>query len=264
MDFSLKKFGIRDTERLVKVPVQNIKPYTLIRGPAYVLMRRNERYLAVRGPLDFFTPEDVERLANFSVIYFTQFVETVQPFEQAGRTLRRILLWLDESSNYPVNPYERSDAVVRILGPLWSADLQMEPFFATVLVEEICGPLPADLLQRSRNAGVSAFERRLLDASGVVLLLLLLGEGDLGHLQRVRKEIVEGVLPSHRWAREALKLLGDRDGVHPLRAWKWSDWNPKHPLVERLQARMNRISLKLAKPYLDLPTVFGTKGFLSE
>lgn len=263
MDFSIRKFPIRDTERLVKVPVRDLKPFTLLRGPAYVLLRRNERYLGVRGPLDFFTAEDIERLQSFTVVYFTPFVEIADPYEQAGRAIRRILMWLDEASAHPVDPFERSDAVVRILGPLWSADLQMEPFFATVLVEELCGSLPAELLLRVRNEDVAQFERRLLEASGVVLLLLLLGEGDLGHLRRCRQEIFEGAKPAHRWAAEALRLVSTPGRAHPLKAWKWSDWDPRDPLVHRLQSRMNRISLKLAKPYLELPTVFGAKGFLS-
>lgn len=262
MDFSVRKFPIRDTERLVKVPVRDLEPYSLLRGPAYVLMRRNERYLAVRGPLDFFTPEDLERLQSSNVIYFTSFVELADPYEQAGRAIRRILLWLDETASHPVIPFERSDAVVRVLGPLWSADLQMEPFFATLLVEELLGALPSDLLLRVRNGSLAQYDKRLLEASGVVLLLLLLGEADIGHLRRCRQEVFEGLTPKHRWALDALNVIRSRDRAHLLTAWKWSDWDPSIPLVARLQSRMNRISLKLAKPYLELPTVFGKKGFL--
>ena len=137
-------------------PIASVKPYSLMLAPVYVFMRLNEKFVSVKGPLDFFTPEELERLKPFESFFLPEFVDAALPFRQIARNVRRLVGWEPEykgEEQLPPAPYEVSDAVLRMIGPLWAPGLVIEPFFAAVFANELCELLPPEKLRAARDQG---------------------------------------------------------------------------------------------------------------
>ena len=56
MDFSRKKLPPDAAEKMRNCPIHSVQPYALMIAPAYVYMKVNKKFVAVKAPLDFFTP----------------------------------------------------------------------------------------------------------------------------------------------------------------------------------------------------------------
>ena len=65
MDFSNRKLPVSAAPNMRSVPIGELKPYSLMLAPVYVFLKRNERFVAVKAPMDFFTPEEIERLRPY-------------------------------------------------------------------------------------------------------------------------------------------------------------------------------------------------------
>jgi hypothetical protein len=94
----------------------------------------------------------------------------------------------------PPAPYELSDAVLRVLGPLWNSNGTLEGFFVAAFVEELCGTLPPELLDAARDRGVRKLEQAILESSWVVYLGLLTGMLDLSVLRQWRTEAFQATM----------------------------------------------------------------------
>src|SRR4051794_31443428 len=93
MNFSHRKLPPAAAEKLRICPIRTIEPFALMLAPVYVFMRRNEKFVSVKAPLDFFTPEELEKLRPFQSFFMTEFVDTALPFRQAARRVRAVLSW---------------------------------------------------------------------------------------------------------------------------------------------------------------------------
>jgi len=70
MDFRQRKLPKEAAINLRISPIASVKPYALMIAPVYVFMRVNEKFVSVKAPLDFFTPEELERLKSFESFFF--------------------------------------------------------------------------------------------------------------------------------------------------------------------------------------------------
>ena len=99
MLFDDRKFDAAQLAEMFSCPISTIEPYSLLLAPAYVYMKRNERVVSVKGPLDFFTPDELERIRGYEMIYFPKFVKSSVQFQTSARLVRKILSGLSGSHN---------------------------------------------------------------------------------------------------------------------------------------------------------------------
>ena len=61
MDFTHRKLMTEAAIELKRVPVSQVSAYTIQFFPLYVFMKLNKKFVAVKSPLDFFIPAELEK-----------------------------------------------------------------------------------------------------------------------------------------------------------------------------------------------------------
>jgi hypothetical protein len=277
MDFRQRKLPKEAAINLRISPIASVKPYALMIAPVYVFMRLNEKFVSVKAPLDFFTPEELERLQPFESFFLPEFVDAALPFRQVARNVKRLVGWQPKlagpgaGGELPPAPYEISDAVLRMLGPLLGAGCVIEPFFAAVFANELCELMPPERLRQARDQDVAAYERAVLRSGWAVFLALLLGYCDLPFLNGLQRRVFEasftGVgIPAVGRAADVDELLeivwasmgpgaaepvrGEVFGAHPSRS--------AQKVAHRLRRVQDEAMISETEP---VPTIFGPRGF---
>ncbi len=273
MDFSRKKLSEATNPSLRTCPVESVSPYALMLAPVYVHMRANGKYVAVKAPLDFFSPAELERWRPFGEFHFPDFVDSSLKFREAGRKVKAILTWELEvpySKSLPPAPYEISDAILRTIGPLWSSSMAVEPFFVTVLVNEICDLFPGTLLEKARDLDVARFERALFRSSWAVFLALHLGHHDLAFLNQIRIKVFGATLAGRTCAfgspemQELTELVEQTLRAEgEIRALASEELRTVASRASRkILSRLERVKNELTAPGFEAPTIYGPRGFL--
>src|SRR4051812_8298441 len=93
MEFSARKLPKEAASDLVRYPVQSVKPYVPMWAPIYVFMPKNEKFVSVKAPLDFFVPEELEKLEPLENFYVSSAISNALPFRDAARGVRSVLEW---------------------------------------------------------------------------------------------------------------------------------------------------------------------------
>jgi hypothetical protein len=210
-------------------------------------------------------------------------VDQVAPFREAGRRVKKILsgrpptVDRDEIGypevKLPPPPWEVSDTVLGVVGPLWGRELRIEPFFATAFVQDLCGSLPEDLLLGSRDADIIRHEKAIFRSTWAVFLSLHLGLCDLDWLRRLRARVFARVTEqsapsgSDRDAPDIIELFKlvesavfDDEGLQPLSgdAFQYEDFR----LALKINSRLERVKKEFAPRSTYHGSVRGKKGFL--
>lgn len=284
MEFTHRKLPREAAASLRLCPVRSVKPFALMLAPVYVFMRLNMKFVAVKAPLDFFTPEELEKLAPLQSFFLPPFVDRAIPFRDAATRASAILSWEPQTVKtagkveYPEvrlapAPFELSDAILRLVGPLWGDGLRIEPFFVSVFVNELCDVLPGELLRTARDKNVEAYERGVFRSAWGVFLALHLGFCDLGYLNRLRLRIFErevtghdstGFAGTHRGETDELIDVVTKTLVGPKQAILNGTVFASLPgrLSQKLTARLERVKAQLMAKNAPLPTIHGPGGFL--
>jgi hypothetical protein len=273
MDFSERKLPSEAAASLRICPVNTVKPFALMLAPVYVFMKRNAKFVAVKSPLDFFSAEELERLKTFEVFYFPQFIDLILPFRQVARRVKALLKWdpTNSATPLPPTPYEMSDGILRIVGPLWSPLKSLESFFVSAFSDELCEVLPGEELQRARDLDLVQFERAVFISAWMVFLFLQLGVTELEYLSRLRIEAFRQSLGTATEPFEAgsdeeeLFLIlndffrGDRiDQALGLGYFK----TRQERIARKIASRMNRVSERLIDPLAPPVSIKGERGFI--
>lgn len=273
MEFSKRKLPKEAADSLRICPIDTVKPYALMLAPVYLFMKANEKFVSIKAPLDFFTPEEIDRLRSFECFYLPVSVDAALEFRQAARSVRALLTWKPVSKDIPLNPspYEISDAVIRILGPLWWKDEQgwpvIEPFFVSVFTSELCDELPGELMKEARDLSVELFEKATLVAGWSVFLALHLGQCDLSYLSRLRRRVFEQTVQGQS---------GEKGEIGELIALVRSEVESKHAQAvsssifsnrnergcQKLLGRFIRIKDQLMRSLEEPPSIYGQRGFI--
>lgn len=210
MDFKQRKLPKEAVEQLRICPIRTVQPYALMMAPAYVYMKLNEKFVMVKGALDFFTEEELERLKVFDSIFFPQEVEMAIRFRNVASEVRELLSWDPEKAGLHqlkemtqgkkeeiplmLSSFELSDAVIRVIGPLWQPGPYIDPYFVSVFVNELCELFTPELLKRYRDQSIVAFEKAVMCSSWAVFIALHMGYNDLGFINRLRLSIVQEMM----------------------------------------------------------------------
>jgi hypothetical protein len=276
MDFSHRKLPLSQAPSLKQSPISEVKPYELTLAPVYVFLKRNERFVAVKAPMDFFLPEELERLQPLVTVFIPKFVDEAMPFQTAARRVKALLEWtpvLEDEIQLPPPPYALSDAILRVVGPLWSAPAKIEPYFVSVFVNELCQPIPPELLKATRDQSVEILDRAIFRSSLAVFLALHLGYVDLSYLSWLRehafREVASGI--NHRHASvETSSEIAELLSVVSL-AVSGSDTRVidgiglgrlEGRVAQRLDSRIQRIIRDMVNPAKKAPTIVGPGGLL--
>ncbi|MCM2277116.1 MAG: hypothetical protein NDJ89_03495 [Oligoflexia bacterium] len=273
MDFSRRKLPKEAAETLRLCPISTVKAFTPMLAPAYVFMPRNEKFVSVKSPLDFFTPEELERLKSFESFYFPEFLNAVMPFRSAARGVLTLLTWRPDESDPAVLPpasYELADAALRLIGPLWGKDTQIEPFFLAVFVNELCELLPSELLSEVREQSVEGYENALLLSSWTVFLALHLGYCDLAFLNALRLRVFRSsasgedepgaFAPLDEVIGLARATFSLENRLSPFRADVFVGRRDRASL--KMVSRLRRVIGSLLRPDAPVATIFGPGGFV--
>jgi hypothetical protein len=289
MNFTQRKLPREAAEKLRICPIHTVSPYALMLGPVYVFMKLNEKFVAVKGPMDFFTPEELQKLAPMESFFFTEFVDHSLNFRQTARACRALMVWNPQpsiaqvgESSYPEVPvppssFELSDALLRLIGPLWSASPQgpaIEPFFVAVFVNELCEPLPPEMLVQAREQDVLKYEHSILLSSWAVFLAIHLGHCDLAFLNALRVDafresgIESGIHLKSGTLGELMNLasrtIRDQDYAK-LSQGLIVELEAKSRNGAKLASRLKRVQEKFLKAdgsAPQAPTIHGEKGFV--
>lgn len=200
MRFRHPKLPNSRLDTLRKVKAENFQHHELLPGPAYIHLPRNDRFVAIKSPLAFFTHADLTRYAGHENIYLTEFVDRVIPFEHVGATIKKLLGMREknlikassgkpEEIILPVNPAQLSDSVLQAVAPLWSPAGRIESFFLVFFAHVLLDPLDPALIDELHDQSVEQFEVALLRSSAAVFLALHLGWTEAGLLTRLREQV---------------------------------------------------------------------------
>lgn len=291
MRFSDRKLPRDSAAELLRVPLDEVRAWELLVAPAYVFLPKNEKFVAVKGPLDFFSDQELLKYRAFEQIFFPKFFDETTLFRDAGRATHRLLTWrasvdqggkvlLHNLSNHAARamlgpaPYEISDAVLQLMGPLWFDPMQIEPYFTMVFSNEVCGPFDPEFLLRAREKSVEQFERGVLYSGVVNFLALLSGQVSLAWLQSLRTWVISREVFGH-WDDStgegldpeffALDLLARRifrDGLQPIELddFERRISNGGDRAALRILSRLRRIEEHFQTCGSLTPTVLGDRG----
>lgn len=283
MEFSAKKLRHDVVANLFKVRIDSIKPYALMLAPVYIYLKSNRKLIAVKGPLDFFTASELRHLIPFKYFYFSPFIAAVLPYREAGRQARFVLNMKEQEvvgkaeSLYPEiilppSPFERSDAILRIIGPLWwkyKEGVGVDPFLVTVFVNELCMLFPTDKLMLARDKDIENYDLALLRSSWVVFLCLLLGYCSLEFINNIRIQVFDDVINKKLVKSDAEEILDiisisystlRSSRLKIIKSDVFSESDEKIGL--KLAARMKRVEREFLSSGSHPPSIYGKRGFI--
>lgn len=173
-------------DHLRKCTIASVSPYALMPTPTYVFMPKNKKFVSIKSPLDFFAPEELERLKPFGEFYVPAFIDQVSPFRSAGISAKSILTWKDDKNDLGLVPYEASNSLLRVIAPLWGSAMRVDSLCLTVFCNELFDSLPEEIIRKDQQSDIEQFETALFRSSLSVFLALHLGYPDIEGLRDLR------------------------------------------------------------------------------
>lgn len=258
----------RDVAHTLRLcPIRTVKPYALMIAPVYVYMRANEKFVAVKSPLDFFTEAELKRLAPLETFYFAPFLDRAIVFREKARFVRSMMAWRPNLSGVEPAAFEVSDTVLRSLAPLWGPRVQVESFFVAVFAGELCSTIDGEALQRAREKHVDVLERAILISSWSVFIALHCGWVDQSVLDRLRQWAFR--VTAEQIEADPVPALGARE-IHALSAAIVDGGVPQigievfksmeQVFARRMKSRLERIDQQLRDPQSPQYTIYGAEG----
>lgn len=273
MNFSRKKIPGEQSNLMRVCPIESMHAYFPVPGPVYILLSGNGKFVAVKGPLDFFTDEELARLKPVGSLFYPGFIKRVLPFRREALQFRSLLLSVetakkgtnDDLANIP-SPYELSDAFLRMAGNLWSDGGVVEPFFTAVFAHELCDRMSPSWMLTGREKSVEVYEQAILRSGWAVWQAMHLGYLNVVWLTQLRNSVyrVAAGLLNHQ--PEILKLLPEQ--------WMRDEAMREIPLTglgvartiagverEKLFSRAERLRTELIQERDTFRSIFGPGGF---
>ncbi len=269
MVFDEKKLEVGSIDDLFQCRIETVEPYALMLAPVYVYMKLNEKLVSVKAPLDFFTPEELDRLKRYEVFYIPKFIQSATRFQTSAKIVLGIAQAAQQSSSLAPAPFEISNEVIQVVAPLWGANIRVESFFSAVFADELCGPLDSILMIHAREKTVERHDAGILLSGLLTFILVHLGWADPINLQQVRKQAYLDVVhhdeywtsPRNEWevvARDLRALLVRQNYINMISlASIQSDWSQK------LLGRLQRVQgIRSVRNYASL-SIYDEGGFAS-
>ena len=287
MDFTRRKLSKEAMDQLYRIRVDSVKPFALMSAPVYLWLGANEKFISLKAPFDFFTAEELEKIkAGHRFLYLPPAVRSLLPFRNAGLQVRALIRPKrerpkapDPKTQYPwvgmtPAPYELSNEVLKIIGPLWweySEDvIGVEPFLVSIFVNELCSPLPNEKLLTARETNTDLYDHALLCSSFAVFIALHLGNCEYSFLNSLRlltfERVISGASGSHSGPsdlNDLIRLAIDLLGENPAQITNEALARRSDLISQRVSGRLERVLAGLAQKGDSPPTVYGEGGFIN-
>jgi hypothetical protein len=266
MDFTSKKLPLELAPQMRVCPMVSVQPYAPLPAPLYVLMTSNEKFLAVKAPLDFLLPGDLECLRSFENFFYPPFIRQTLPFRISARCALRLLYGARMGEGLRPAPFEISDAFLRLTAPLWSPDGRIEPFFVSIFITEVCGALPAEIATRAREGSFDTYEQAVLKSAWATWQALHLDYLDGDWLRKFRDRVFEAAALGGDLAHAGADpgwLHGILKSEIPQRGMGLSDLSDG-VIRRKLESRQSRLLEQFVTANSDAPSIRGERGFIEE
>jgi hypothetical protein len=283
MRFLLRKLPKETSAELEAFKAETAEPYRPLPAPVYILLPRNSKLVSVKGPFDFFTTRDIEKMKAGGQYFYGPILGRVEPFIQAARDVGTMLGWSSPTATSVLEPapYEISDAVLRKLGTLWApvhsaegseaeTSIGIESYFAVAFANELCEPIPAERIELARERDPDLYEIALLRSGVFVFLALHLGYLDLKMLSALRLRFfnelinitgIESFIPLSmelaelkRWTEN---LIHSPD-VHLISSDQFAYSISR--VTQKLRSRLTRVRKELCDPSAELAHTYDQGG----
>lgn len=264
MLFDDKKLSTHSIEDLIQCPVHTVEPYSLMLAPVYVLMTRNQKLVSVKAPLDFFLPEEIEKLKRYETFYISKSVTLSVQFQTAARLIKNILC--TEVEGLKPASFELSHEVFSVMAPLWGKELQTEPFFMAVFAHELCEPLTPDQIVWAREQAVVKHDLGLMLSGAFVFMATHLGWYDYRALTDARNDIYMRTVTGEEWDNpqnefelivQGLSVLLNQDRSISCKSLdeRGDEWSRK------IASRIKHFVRTRGTPKQSSPSIYGEEGF---
>lgn len=271
MHFAHKKLPAEFSREMRLFPISSIKPYALMLAPVYVFMRLNQKFVAVKAPLDFFTPEELDQYRPYESFFMPPCVDQSIEFRETAKRARALLNWnVARREQLAPAPFEVSDALLRLVGPLWTRETKLDPFFVAVFANELCDLISPQRLHGARESDVRSYERAVFCSSWAVWLAIHLGYCELRFLNGLRTAVydraVEGepgsMISSGDEIEDLVKFSLLTEAGKQAKFWDASvlETLPGR-LGQKLSSRMKRVKSEIAVTQNHSPSIHDAGGF---
>ncbi len=255
---------MRSAAELIQCPLSKMKPYSLMLSPVYVFLKMNQKFVSIKEPLDFFTPQEIAKLARYESVFVPKSINSAVKFQSAGRLVKSLLNTRIEG--LPPTSYEISNEVESVLLPLWGKDLRIEPFFMSIFADELCKKLPEEMMENGRDASIDLHDLGLLLSGASVFFGLQTGTFDYQKVSERREEVYLKTVSGTDWTRAGLasdQLV--RDLFVLLQASRSIDLEvlKSHPSewCRRISSRLKRFQEAKRLSKEKSPSMYGEEGF---
>lgn len=166
---------------LVPVGTGAFAPYAILWCPVYLALPRNGKFLVLKAPLDFFTPEELARIpGGLHIPAAKAFAPSIRLAETVKKALKEEAL----------PPYVIGRNIFSDLKKLQGENGALDPFRIAVFSGTLCAPLDPALLLAARDRDVEDFESALLRAGLAVFIALSLEYLDVRFLHALFQRAV--------------------------------------------------------------------------
>jgi hypothetical protein len=166
-------------------------------SPVYVFMKRNQKFVSVKAPLDFFTSEELSSLERHEEFFLPKSISDVSCFQTSARVARGILN--ASKIPFPPAPYEVSNELFKAIAPVWGKNISVSPFCTAIFTDELCGNLEPGELLLGRESAIVKHDLGLLLSGLLIFILLHLGWHDLASLTKIRAEVYSRTIRGEEW-----------------------------------------------------------------
>ncbi len=194
MDFERKKLSLSEINTLIEIDVGDLVPLRPLGTVVYLCLAQNQKLVAIKGPFDFFTNEEIDRIRGAGKVYAHPILESVDRIRRVAERVRAVLAWQEPAEGVFLEPapYEISYSLKPHLSAVWRRNeqaLALETFFLPFFIESLCGALPPEELLRFRNEDFMTFEDALLCTATTLFLAINCGYLDVKYLTDAREKL---------------------------------------------------------------------------
>lgn len=287
MEFTKRKLSIKSKDLLQKIAVSDVSPFALMFAPVYLRLGLNEKFISVKAPLDFFTPEELKKLGAYNSFYLPKAVSATGPFRKAAQSIRalysvepKVIMGGEIPVPMTPTPFELSNETLKIVGKLWwkpsEHEMSVEPFLVTAFTNELCDLMPEEVLYSARERGVATYDKAVVYSSWAVFLALHLSYCDLDLLNELRFSVFSSIIGSSfqplakrspdlqelvRVASLSLEASGSEAAPQLVRSDVFDRGEDRCSL--RIASRLQRIRDEFAGEGSSRPTVYGIGGIFA-
>lgn len=271
MDFERKKLNLTELNTLIEMDVGDLVPLRPLGTVVYLRLVQNQKLVAIKGPFDFFTSDEIDRIRGAEKVYAHPILESVDKIRRVAERVRSVLAWQEPAEGIFLEPapYEISYSLKPHLSAVWRRNdqaLALETYFLPFFMEVLCGALPTEEFVRFRNEDFTAFEDALLCVDTTLFLAMNCGHLDVKYLSESReklfRECIEGsradvsieIRELFEWARNRLREQS------VTRLYQEDFKSDDHVTAAKVFSKLE----KLDRPILDVneESVYGPQGLI--